>query len=234
MIGEHKKNEMIRSIVIDENAYFFFMCTSRQIEDIVSFCCVDNNIEVLGIDTRFNLCDLWVTDICYKNKRLVNIRNGNNPIFLGPSIFHFTKDEKTSTRFAAEMIAMNTVIMTELKKVGVDMEDSIFNGIKKVIQNVSQLYCVKHLSQRDEVKINQLLGKTKSTISANNKAKVEIIKDIYTESERDLYMNMVLQKQKIVQILFLSLPHWKKDGRAYVPGSINALLQNKRRNLKKV
>ena len=107
------------------------------------------------------------------------------------------------------MIAMNTVIMTELKKVGVDMEDAIFNGIKKVIQNVSQLYCVKHLSQRDEVKINQLLGKTKSTISANNKAKAEIIKDIYTESERDLYMNMVLQKQKILQILFLSLPHWK-------------------------
>ena len=165
---------------------------------------------------------------------MVNIRNGNNPIFLGPSIFHFTKDEKTSTRFAAEMIAMNTVIMTELKKVGVDMEDAIFNGIKKVIQNVLQLYCVKHLSQRDEVKINQLLGKTKSTISANNKAKVEIIKDIYTESERDLYMNMVLQKQKILQILFLSLPHWKKDGGAYVPGSINRLLQIERRNLKKV
>ena len=90
-----------------------------------------------------------------------------------------------------------------------------------------------HLSQRDKVKINQL-GKTKSTVSANNKAKAEIIKDIYTESERDLYMNMVLQKQKILQILFLSLPNWKKDGRAYVPGSINGLLQIERRNLKKV
>ena len=78
------------------------------------------------------------------------------------------------------MIAMNPVIMSELKKVGGDdMEYAIFNGIKKVIQNVSQLYCVRHLSQRDEVKINQLLGKTKSTVSANNKAKAEIIKDIY-------------------------------------------------------
>ena len=201
LIGEHKKNEMIRSIVIDENAYFFFMCTSRQIEDIVSFCCVDNNIEVLGIDTRFNLCDLWVTDICYKNKRLVNIRNGNNPIFLGPSIFHFTKDEKTSTRFAAEMIAMNTVIMTELKKVGVDMEDAIFNGIKKVIQNVSQLYCVRHLSQRDEVKINQLLGKTKSTVSANNKAKAEIIKDIYGERKGSLYEYGLAEAEDIADFI---------------------------------
>ena len=56
------------------------------------------------------------------------------------------------------MIAMNPVIMTKLKNLGVDMEDAI-NGIKKVIQNILQLYCVTHLSQRDKVKINQL-GKT--------------------------------------------------------------------------
>lgn len=187
LIAEQRKNKMIQSIVVKENAYFFFMCTSRQIEDIVSFCCVDNNIEVLGIDTTFNLCDLWITDTCYKNKRLVNIRTGNNPVFLGPLIFHFTKDEDTFTRLAVEMIAMNQVIMSKLRKVGVDMEDAIFNGIKKVIPNVSPLYCVRHLSQRDEIKINQLLGKTKSTVSANNKARAEIIKDIYGERKGLVY-----------------------------------------------
>ena len=62
---------------------------------------------------------------------------------------------------------------------------AIFDGIIKVIQNVSQLYCVRHLSQRDEVKINQLLGKSKSTVSAKNKAK--IIKDIYGERKRSVY-----------------------------------------------
>ena len=187
MIKEQKNNSMIQSIVVKENAYFFYMSTSRQIEDIIAFCCGDDHNEVLGVDTTFNLCDLWITDTCYKNKRLVNIRTGNNPVFLGPLLFHFTKDETTFTRLAVEMIAMNPVIMTELKKVGVDMEDAIFNGIKKVIPNVSQLYCVRHLSQRDEIKINQLLGKTKTTAAEKNKAKSEIMKDIYGERKGSVY-----------------------------------------------
>ena len=124
---------------------------------------------MLGIDTTFNLCDLWVTDTCYKNKCLVNNKTGNHPAFLGPLLFHFTKDDTTFTRFAMEIIAMDPVIMSQLKKIGLAMEEAIFNGIKKVIPNVSQLYCVRHLSKRDETKIAKLLEKTKSTAAEKTK-----------------------------------------------------------------
>ena len=62
-------------------------------------------MSVLGIDTTFNLCNLWVTDSCYRNKRLVNNVWGENPNFLAPSLFHFTKDEQTFRRFAVELLA---------------------------------------------------------------------------------------------------------------------------------
>ena len=73
------------------------------VNDIKQFCC-GNNASVLGIDTTFNLCDMWVTDTCYRNQRLTNPENGQHPIFLGPTLFHFTKDEQTFSRLALEMV----------------------------------------------------------------------------------------------------------------------------------
>ena len=56
------------------------------------------NSSVLGVDTTFNLCNMWVTDTCYHNKRIIKPKTGNNPLFLGPTLFYFTKDDKTFSR----------------------------------------------------------------------------------------------------------------------------------------
>ena len=41
---------------------------------------------------------MWVTDTCYHNKRNKKQKTGNNPLFLGPTLFYFTKDDKTFSR----------------------------------------------------------------------------------------------------------------------------------------
>ena len=89
------------------------------------FCCPESNASVLSIDTTFNLCDLWITDSCYKNTRIVNLATGNHPVFLGPLMFQFTKD---FSHLALEMMAVDSTIM-----VGTDMNESIYNGVKAVI-----------------------------------------------------------------------------------------------------
>ena len=89
IIEQQKKNGMIESIAVNNKACFFFICYSNQIQDITKFCCLESNASVLGIDTTFNLCDLWVTDSCYKNTRIVNRATGNHPVFLRPLMFHF-------------------------------------------------------------------------------------------------------------------------------------------------
>ena len=217
MFEELKHNSMIQSILIKENAYYFFMCSRRQIEDIISFCCTGVDSEVLGIDTTYNLCDMWVTDSCYKDKRLVSNTTGNHPIFLGPLIFHFTKDKDTFTRFALEMMAIDPLVISKLKKIGVDMEDAIFEGIKNVMPNVSQLYCVRHLSQRDEKKLIVLLAKTNSTTAARNKAKAEILKDIYGDHKGTVY-EMGLAEAQDKEDFIVKLESLKERWNGLCPG----------------
>ena len=49
----------------------------------------------------------------------------------------------------------------KLKKIGLDMEDAIFNEVQSLFPDVSKLYCVCHMKQQDEIKIGKLLAKFK-------------------------------------------------------------------------
>ena len=178
MVEEQKKNGMIEFIVVNNKAYFFFMCSSNQIQDIMKFCCPERDASVLGIDTAFNLCDLWVTE----NTRIVSRITGNHLVFLGPLIFHFTKDKSTFSGFGLEMMKVYSNI-NHLKKVGTEMDESIYNGAVAVIPEVKQLYCVRHLGQHDEKTLDGLFGKTKCSVSERNHAQNEILKDTYGDQE---------------------------------------------------
>ena len=48
----------MHSITSKKDAFFFITTT----EDIKQLCC-GANASVLGVDTTFNLCNMWVTDI---------------------------------------------------------------------------------------------------------------------------------------------------------------------------
>ena len=71
--------DIVHSITIKKDA-FFFITTTEEIAQDKQFCCWAN-ASVLGVDTTFNLCNMWVTDMCYYNKRVINPETGKNPIF---------------------------------------------------------------------------------------------------------------------------------------------------------
>ena len=127
---------VVESIIVKKRCYFLYLSTERQIED-AKFCCTAQSSSVLDIDTTYNLCDMWVTDSCYRNKRLIRNDSGHHPVFLGPVLFHFTKDDQTFTRFALELQASYPETR-KLKKIGVDMEDAIFNGVQSLFSDVSK------------------------------------------------------------------------------------------------
>ena len=138
IIDEQKKNGMIESIIINNKAYFFSIYSSNQIEDITKFCCPESNTSVLGNDTTFNLCDLWVTESSYKNTQIANCTTGNHLVFLGPLMFHFTKDKSTFSCFGLEKMAIDSNI-SHLTMVGTNMDESVYNVVKAVIPEVKQL-----------------------------------------------------------------------------------------------
>ena len=98
-----KDSNIIRNISIVKSAYYVFVYTDRQLHDIKQFCCRKDDSVPLAIDTTFNLCDLRLTDTSYRNERLLNESTGTSPVFLGPCMFHFTKDEEAFNRFASEI-----------------------------------------------------------------------------------------------------------------------------------
>ena len=114
---------------------------------------------VFAVDTTFNLCDLWITDTSYRNKRLVNIIDGGTPVHLGPIMLHFTKDEKTFGRFGLEILSANPNLKN-VSFIGVDLESAIFTGLKTMIPGLRRLICVRHLMKRDESRLVDLLPKT--------------------------------------------------------------------------
>ena len=60
------------------------------------------------------------------------------------------------------MIALDPEVIN-IKKTGSDIEKAIYNGVKAIIPSAGQLYCVRHLSQCDEKKLDKLLDKQKFT-----------------------------------------------------------------------
>ena len=85
MINAQKDLSIIKGVLSSPTAYYFILHTEEQIQDILMFCCKDP-AAVLGTDITFGLCNLWVTDTSYRNKRLLNPQRGKHPVFLGPSI----------------------------------------------------------------------------------------------------------------------------------------------------
>ena len=90
---------------------------------------------------------MWVTDTCYPSKRIIIPETQNNPISLGPTLFCFTKDVKTFSILALELLDTQPDLIN-LKITGADME---------VILNIKLLYFVRHFKQRDEMKLNSLI-----------------------------------------------------------------------------
>ena len=86
MLHHLREIDIVHPVTIKKDAFFFLTTT------------------VFGVHTNFNLCNLWAADTCYHNKRMVNIETGNDLMFLGPTLFHFTKNDKTFSRIARELL----------------------------------------------------------------------------------------------------------------------------------
>ena len=227
--AQRDSSSPVRTVVVSGDSYLAFLYTEKQLKDIELFCCDpnDNKSCVLGIDTTFKLCNMWITDTSYRNKLLLSSRTRKNPVHLGPVMMHFTKDEGTFRRFSVELISANPQLIN-LKKVGVDMEAAIFNGFQSVISKLLQLYCARHLRQRDEKAIDSC--HQKSSIADNNKRsyKKEIIWDIYRKCTSDILGKGIADATASDDFharLFSLEPRWEKP----CPGFCNWFLTHRKK-----
>ena len=100
------------------------------------------------------------------------------------------------------------------------MEKTIYNGVKAIVLDASQLYCIRHISQRDEKKLDKLLNKQKSTSSQRSSSKITILKDIFGESKGSVY-DYGLAETHDFGNFSAKLISLKENGKTFVQGFIN-------------
>ena len=145
-------------------------------------------------------------------------------------MFHFTKDKSTFSRFALEMMAVDSNIR-HLKKVGTNMDESIYNGVKAVIPEVKQLYCDRHLRQRDEKNLMRYL------VQQNEVHRKEIAprtksRKIYMMIGKVYIKSSVWQSLQTNLISILNLLCWKKSGKVVAQVSMIGFWNTERKSLK--
>ena len=191
--------DFIRTVSYLRNSYYIFLGTNVQLENIAQFCCEKEN--VLCIDKTFNLCENWVSDSCYNNIR-IETSEGKNPIFMGPAMIHFNKEEFTFT------CTYNPGIK-ELKVISTDLEKAIFNGFASQIAGLKVLLCVLHLQKNDKTKPSELSSKGSTPIINR------ILADIYGRRYGTI-KELGLADSKDLMELSERLEKLKKVGRNYV------------------
>ena len=145
------------------------------------------------MDSRF-------TDTCYYNKRLVN-SDGHNPVFLGPTLIHFIKDQKSPK-------------IRNLHTIGTDHEMVICNGFSSVLPNLNLFLCIYHLEQADKQKISNLV--------LQKGAKQSIIATTVSTVAGTLeFKNMVWQILQIMTTFMQNQKDWKRNGISYALVSTN-------------
>lgn len=167
VVAEMRNNDtsFIQNLVFTPNEYLVTAFDQEQLYDMELFCVREKKVFVM--DTTFNVCDMWFTDIAYQNLRLVNDK-GEHPWFSGPILLHMKKSAETFSQFASALIVANNNLHG-LSYLGTDLEKALFQGFKSILPKLKSLLCVKHMSDRDKKKLTKI----------NARGQRKIIADIY-------------------------------------------------------
>ena len=94
LLGQRDSVFFLKTVTVINQSHIAFASTEKQLSNIEKFCCKSTETGVFAVDTTSNLCNLWIIDTSYRNKRLVNKIDGGTSVHLGPIMLYFTKDEK--------------------------------------------------------------------------------------------------------------------------------------------
>ena len=144
------------------------LATDQQLVDMERFCTGDV-LSVLSVDPTFNLGAFYVTPTTYHNL-LVETKDGNNPILLGPILIHQTKTFRPFHYFASTMIRLNPQL-ANLKAFGTDGESELIKAFQMCFPKAVHLRCTNHLRQNVKDKLHNL--------NVSQSVSKEILADIF-------------------------------------------------------
>ena len=152
--SERKGEEFVREVVGAPEPRCV-LANKRQINDIISFCCVDRpNNSILGVVPTFNLGEFYVTFTVYRHLALAD-RNGMHPLFLGPSLVHHRK-LYSSYKHLPQVLGNIDPATKLIKAFGTDDEVNLYTALKDEWSEADHLSCFIHMKRNIERKLRDL------------------------------------------------------------------------------
>ena len=121
-----EESRFILNIVLTPDEYLVTADSDAGLNDIETFYVNGNN--VLLLDTTFDVCDMWLLDTAYQNRRLVNDKL-EHPWFFGPILFHMKKTPEAFSRFCMDLVASKAEIR-KIPILGTDLEKALFRVLR--------------------------------------------------------------------------------------------------------
>ena len=106
---------------------------------------------VMQIDPTFNLGPYECTPISYRNQFLERNSTGKTPIFVGPVLLHYRKDECTFKDFLNKLKSVRPGLQ-DIISVGTDGEKALVNAVESCLPKATEksLHCFRHFCQNVE------------------------------------------------------------------------------------
>lgn len=124
LLKQHQSAEDGREVLIGSSPCAV-LASQKQLDNLVMFCCQDNNFSVLRIDATFNLGDFYVTLTTYRNLFLCNSISKKPPVLLGPAFIHMERRSHDYQSFFSSLLKIEPRI-SDLKAYGTDATHYFF------------------------------------------------------------------------------------------------------------
>ena len=157
------KDDFVKEVVYskDNNKPPALICyTSEQLLDMQNFLKIDSE-RIIGIDRTFNLGSVYVTNMVYKNKKVISKETGDHPIFIGPLFLHWEGSFLSYHTFLSHVKArLQDNINTIDLRIGSDDEKGLTKAIDSVFPEATRLLCTKHMKDNVADYLKNNIGST--------------------------------------------------------------------------
>ena len=153
---KEEDSSFIRDVSIGKEGLSIVLTSDVQLAEMEKFCTEEMMFAVMQIDQTFNLGPYECTPISYQNLLLERKSTGKPPVFVGPVLIHYRKDERTYMDFLNKLKSLRAGLQ-EIISFGTDGEMALVNALQSCFPKGTEkaLRCFRHFRQNVEAMLNK-------------------------------------------------------------------------------
>ena len=165
---KEEDSSYIRDVSIGKEGLSIVLASGVQLAEMEKLCTEEMMFAVMQIDPTFNLGPYECTPISYQNLLLERKSTGKPPVFVGPVLIHYKKDEHTCMDFLNKLKSLRAGLQ-EIISFGTDGEITLVNALQSCFPKGTEksLRCFRHFRQNVEACLTRQASK-EQPISVGN------------------------------------------------------------------